>query len=309
MKYRVAISVSSFGEADKEPMKILEEANVEIIENPYKRRMTEEEIIGHLHGIDGLIAGLEPLNAKVLRSSPTLKVIARVGIGMDNIDLKTAKELNIRVSNTPDGPTEAVAELCLTALLSLGRRIISFDKDLHQGLWNKQMGIGLRATKVLLIGYGRIGKKFGDYLKFFGADIYVTDPRLKQADLVQGEKFVSFIEGIKQAEVVSLHASGTSTILGKTEFQKMKPGVILLNSARGELIDERALVQALENGTVKSAWIDTFSAEPYNGLLTKFEQVLLTPHISTYTIQCRRSMESSAANNLILDLNRCSHNQ
>ncbi len=308
MTYRVAISVSSFAETDKEPMRILEEAGAEIIENPYKRRMNEEEIIKHLHGVDGLIAGLEPLNEMVLKSSSKLKAIARVGIGMDNIDLGVAEALNIRVSNTPDGPTEAVAELCLTALLSMGRRIIRFNKDLHEGVWKKQMGVGLKGRKILLIGYGRIGKKFGEYLEFFGADIYVTDPRLEQTDLVKNEKLVSLNIGLKEAEVISLHSSGTSVILGEAEFQKMRSGMVLLNSARGELIDENAFVHALGNGTVKSAWIDTFSEEPYDGPLKEFEQVLLTPHVSTYTTQCRKSMESAAVKNLLFDLDRSVHN-
>lgn len=302
MSYCVAIGVSSFAAADETPLKMLEQAGFDIVPNLYSRRLTEEEIIAHLDGVDGLIAGLEPLNRKVLQSAHSLKAIARVGIGMDNVDMEAAKEFGVRVSNTPDGPTEAVAELCLTALLAMGRQFIPFNTDLHSGVWKKRIGIGLRGTKVLLVGYGRVGRRFGDILRFFGAKILVTDPAVTQETLKHREHLISLEQGIQEAEVISMHASVVETILGETEFQKMRPGMILLNSARGKLIDEDALIRALKNGTVKAAWTDVFCQEPYSGRLTEYDQVLLTPHVSTYTRQCRSSMETAAVRNLLKDL-------
>jgi len=302
IQYRVAISPSSFSVVDDTPKKMLEQTGLEIVPNPYGRRLTEDEIIDHLNGVHGLIAGLEPLNRRVLESASKLKAIARVGIGMNNIDLEATRDLNIRVSNTPDEPTEAVAEMCLTSLLILLRQIVIFNDDLHKGIWKKRIGISLRGTKVLLIGYGRIGKKFGDMLRFFDAEIMVIDPLLSLKDLQCDEKLVSLYQGIKEAEVISLHANAVSTILGQRQFQKMRPGMIILNSARGELIDEKSLIYALESGIVSGAWLDTFWQEPYTGRLKEFNQVLLTPHISTYTRQCRKSMEESAVKNLLRDL-------
>ena len=302
MRYRVAIGPSTFAAVDDRPKKMLEQAGLEIVPNPYGRRLTEEEIIACLDGVDGLIAGLEPLNRKVLELAPKLKAIARVGIGMDNVDMEAARELNIRVSNTPDGPTEAVAEMCLAALLAMGRRLISFNDDLHTGVWKKRLGIGLKGTKVLLVGYGRIGKQFGSSLRFLGAEILVTDPLMTAETLEHGERLVMLKEGIREAEVVSLHAGGDEIILGQKEFKNMRHGMILLNSARGGLIDEMALVHALENGIVAAAWLDAFWREPYSGQLTEFDQVLLTPHTSTYTLQCRRVMEETAVRNLLRDM-------
>ena len=115
MTYRIAIGPSSFAEKEKQPLEMLKSAGVEIVANPFSRRLTEEETISHLKGVDGLIAGLEPLNKHVLLSAPQLKAIARVGIGMDNVDLKTTAELGIKVSNTPDAPAAAVAELTTSA--------------------------------------------------------------------------------------------------------------------------------------------------------------------------------------------------
>jgi D-3-phosphoglycerate dehydrogenase len=302
MSYRVAIGPSTFAEEDRKPLEILEKAGFDIVPNRYKRRLTEAEICDHLKSVDGLIAGLEPLNRKVLQSAKQLKAIARVGIGMDNVDIECASKLNIKVSNTPDGPTEAVAELCLTALLSIQRQLISHNYDMHNQLWQKRIGQGIKGTIVLLIGYGRIGRRFGDLLRFLGAEIFVSDPYQKQEDLNKGENLVSLEKGLSEAEVISLHAGGKDIILGEKQFETMNKEVVLLNSARGELVDEVAIIKALENGTIKAAWFDAFWTEPYIGQLTQFQQVLLTPHASTLTRQCRRSMEETAVRNLINDL-------
>lgn len=302
MAYKIAIGPSSFSSADNTPMELLQKSGAEIRPNPYSRRLTEDEIIEQLREIDGLIAGLEPLNRKVLESSPGLKAIARVGIGMDNVDIEAAGELGIKVSNTPDGPTSAVAEMCLAALLTLGRQLIAFYTDMHKGIWEKRIGSSISGIKILFIGYGRIGRKFAELLSPFQPEILVFDPYINSSTLKNGEKPVSLDEGIKEARVISLHASSTDVILGKDAFNIMKKGVILLNSARGELIEEKALIDGLSDGTVSHAWIDAFCTEPYKGPLVGLKQVLLTPHVSTYTLQCRREMEEEAVRNLMRDL-------
>ncbi|PAB59153.1 NAD(P)-dependent oxidoreductase [Anaeromicrobium sediminis] len=302
MNTRVAIGTSSFCTKDDTAMKILENAGIEVITNPYGRRLTEEEIMVHLQEVDGLIAGLEPLSKKVLSSASKLKAIARVGIGMDNVDLEAAGGLGIKVSNTPDGPTEAVAEMTIAALLALNRKIITANIDLHSGNWKKSMGIGLKDLKVLIIGYGRIGSRVSSLLRILGAQVMISDPYLNKSQLTDGEILVSLEEGLQKCQVISLHASGTDVILGCEEFSKIQDGIILLNSARGNLVEEQALIKALDNGKIKAAWFDVFWKEPYNGPLAKYEQVLLTPHISTYTRQCRKAMEVAAVNNLLRDL-------
>jgi len=298
----VAVSVSSFAQADKAPMELLEKAGVKITLNPYGRKLTEDEIMELLHGVDGLLAGLEPLNRKVLESAPRLKAIARIGIGVDNVDFSAAYDLGKKVSNTPDGPTQAVAELCLSTLLAIGRKLLPFNSDLHQGTWQKRIGTGLPGTRVLFIGYGRIGRKFADHLRYFGSEILVNDPALSQSELQDGEKLMDLETGLKQADVVTLHASGNNCILGREEFSLMKPGMTLLNSARAGLVDEAALTDALDNETVANVWMDTFWQEPYKGRLQEYDQALLTPHVATYTKQCRRSMEEEAVRNLLRDL-------
>ena len=302
MNFKVAIGPSSFGSQDETPLRMLEDSGVEILPNPYGRRLTEEEIIPHLDGVEGLIAGLEPLNRRVLASATQLKAIARVGIGMNNVDFAAAKALDIRVSNTPDGPTEAVAEMTIAALLALSRGLIEANDALHAGIWDKRIGTGLRNIKVLLVGYGRIGKRVAKLLDTFGAQVLVVDPNIDYNSLDNKHKLVSLKEGLFEAQVISLHASGADPILTADEFAQMQDGVLLLNSSRGELVDEESLIQALETGKVEGAWLDVFLEEPYRGPLIKFKQVLLTPHLSTYTRQCRLSMEVSAVENLLRDL-------
>lgn len=305
MSLVVAIGPSTFAEEDTAPLAMLEAAGITVKPNPFKRRLNEAEIIEHLRGVDGLIAGLEPLNRPVIASAaPRLKAIARVGIGVANVDFDAAREHGVAVSSTPDGPVQAVAEMCLAALLCIGRTLIPANESLHNGGWGKQIGFGLLGTKVLLVGYGRIGRRTAELLRAFGAEILVADPYTDPASLIHGEILLPLHEALGQAEVISLHASGEDCVLGRDQFALMRKGAVLLNSARGGLVAEDALIAALEDGTVRAVWFDAFWKEPYSGPLTCYPQALLTPHISTYTVQCRRDMETTAVKNLLRDLGR-----
>ncbi len=302
---KVIIAPSTFAAEDREPLRILEGAGLQVLPNPVGRRWTEEETIKFLQGVDGLIAGLEPLNGKVLASTGgKLKALARVGIGMANVDQEAAKELGIKVSSTPDAPAEAVAEMTLTAMLALLRGLKPMDAALHDGDWDKRIGRSARETKVLVVGYGRIGRRFAHLAKALGSEVHVFDPFLVNTDSLTDAVHTSLENALRQADVVSLHASGDKTIISDAQFAAMKDGAILLNSARGELVDESALVEALESGKLGGAWFDAFWKEPYKGPLAKFPQVLMTPHASTYTRWCRREMETQAARNLVRDLCR-----
>jgi D-3-phosphoglycerate dehydrogenase len=267
--------------------------------NPHGRKLTQGELSDLLPGITGIIAGLEPLNREVLEKSQ-LKVISRVGVGVNNVDLEAAKDLGIRVYYTPEGPTKAVSELTVGMMITLCRRVPEMDRALHEGQWAKQIGLQLENRRVLIIGAGRIGCMVIAMLRPFGPEIMIADPHVKAPPA--GVEVVPLPEALPQADVISMHASGEQEILGEEEFQLMKPGVFLLNPGRGGLISETALCQALEGGKVAGAWIDTFSQEPYRGPLCRFPQVLLTPHIGTYSSQCRQSMEMGAVENLLLGM-------
>ena len=298
---KILIGPSSFAEKDKNPLELLQQQGYTVINNPYGRKLTKEELLILLEpDVVGLIAGLEKLDRDVMSKSH-LQCISRVGSGISNVDLAAAKDLNIVVKSTPDGPTQSVAELTVGALLSLLRLIPEMNEDLHNGKWAKKIGYELKGKVCLVIGYGRIGKRVADLLKAFGVDIVVYDPYL-QSQI--GFKKIEQIEDIlPTVDIITVHSSGENCLFSGKEFLLMKDGVFILNAARGNAIDEQALINALESKKILGAWLDTFVEEPYTGELTKYKNVLLTPHAGSYTIECRRSMEIEAVNNLINSIN------
>lgn len=294
---KVVVGSSSFAGSSDKAINMLLNKGIEVVKNPYGRKMNEEEIIKHLEGADGLLAGLEPLTEHVFENASQLKAIARIGIGMDNVDINAAEKHGIKVSNTPDAPTAAVAEMALAALLAMGHEIISSNTDVHNKVWKKRIGFSLEGLNVLFIGYGRIGKRFAEHLKHFGSNIIVYDPYLPDIS----EKNLE--EAISRADVITLHASGKEEILHREMFGYMKDGVVLMNCSRGPLINEDALYDNLKSGKVAKFWGDVFWTEPYEGKIIECENAILTPHISTYNSLCRESMETEAVMNLLEDLN------
>ncbi len=293
---RIAVGASTFGVAGGDAIDILEKHNIELIKNPYGRKLTVEETIEHLQNVDGLLAGLETLNADVFTHTPNLKAVSRIGIGMDNVDMDACKRFNIKVSNTPDAPTEAVSEIALAALLSIAHQIPMSNQDMHQKVWKKRMGFSVSGLNVLFIGYGRIGRRFADHLKYLGANILIYDPFKPDISLKTIE------EGIEKADVITIHASGRDRILDSKLINRFKEGTVLLNCARGTLVDEMAVYESLKNGKISFYWADVYSEEPYTGILTECENAILTPHIATFSKQCRIQMEVEAVNNILRDL-------
>lgn len=304
MGAKILISPSSFAAIDPAPLENLQMAGFEIVDNPFKRKLAKPELLKLLTpNVIGLIAGVETLDRDVLVKSH-LRVISRVGSGVSNIDLTAAKELGIQVCSTPDGPTTAVAELTVGSLLSMLRLIPQMNQALHAGTWMKQVGIQLEGKTVAVIGFGRIGRRVAELLSSFRVKILAVDPFIQQDDA--GDTFVrvSLENALPLADIISLHSSGEECILGAHQFSLMKKGVFLLNAGRGNLISEKALEANLESGKVAGAWLDTFTEEPYRGPLLKFPQVILTPHVGSYTSECRSKMESAAVENLLQALGR-----
>ncbi len=293
---KIVIGASSFAASSDKAINILLEKGIEVVKNPYGRKMNEDEIIEHLKGADGLLAGLEPLTERVFQNAPQLKAVARIGIGMDSVDIGAAKKHGIKVSNTPDAPTKAVAEMALAALLTIGHEIIPSNADIHNKIWKKRIGFSLIGLNVLFIGYGRIGRKFADHLKMLGSNVIVYDPfqpEISEPDLKTA---------LAKADVITIHASGKEEILLPETFTYMKEGVVIMNCSRGPLVNEDALYDGLKSGKVSYFWGDVFWQEPYEGKLIECENAILTPHISTYNSLCRESMETEAVLNILEDL-------
>ena len=297
---RVLIGPSSFADVDKAPMERLLINGVEVTDNPFKRRLTKMELFDLLtDDTVGIIAGLESLDREVLASS-SLSVISRVGSGLSNIDLEAARELGIKVCSTPAGPTIAVAELTVGTMLSLIRMVPMMDRDLHDNVWRKRIGFQLEGKTVVIIGFGRIGKKVADLLQSFRVNIIVVDPFVERDSV--DYPILPLTEALPRADIVTIHGSGGKCILGKSEFPLLKRGVYLLNAARGGLASESLLMEALDEGRVAGAWLDTFGSEPYSGPLSGYKNVILTPHVGSYTAECRSQMEGEAVDNILMEL-------
>ncbi|OGN90443.1 MAG: hydroxyacid dehydrogenase [Chloroflexi bacterium RBG_13_48_17] len=297
----IFISTSSFGEYDALPLKLLDEAGMNVQVNPHGRQLTPEECSSLYRDIDGLIAGTEPLTAAVLKSAKNLKVISRCGVGIENIDLEAAKKQKIQIYNTPDAPTLAVAELALGLMLALLRHLPRVDRVIRAGKWQKHMGNLLQGKTVGIIGFGRIGQKVGELVRALGAQVVYCDPAVNKA----GYERLSLDELLAQSDIISLHLSGGgkgAPLLGSRELRMMKQGSRLVNCARGGVVSEAALYQVLQEGWLAGAALDVFTQEPYTGPLTKLDNVILTPHIGSYAVESRIDMEVQASKNLIKGL-------
>lgn len=303
---KVLTSPSSFGKEGPEPVELLRENNFEVINNPYGRKLTENEVISLASGCVGIVAGVEPLTASVLASLPTLKVISRVGVGMDSVDLEYAKKTGISVLNTPDGPTRAVAELTLAMTMSLLRKIPQADANMKQKVWKKETGNLLFGKKIGVIGLGRIGKMVAEMFRNLGNP--VTGYDLFPDEKWSAEKSIklgSFQSVLEESDIITLHIPAKkdkSPTISTRELAMMKEGAFLINIARGGVVDENALYESLITNKLIGAAIDVFSEEPYNGPLCELSNVVLTPHLGSYATESKLRMEIDAVENLIKTL-------
>lgn len=297
----VLLSVSSFGVADPAPRERLVASGLEVRDNPHGRRLKVGEISALISDVDGLIAGTEPLNGDVLRQADRLRVISRVGVGLENVDLNAALRQGIVVKNTPDAVTDPVAELALSGILNLLRHIGRMDREMRAGEWNRRMGSLLRGRTVGIVGLGRIGRRLAELLAPFEVTLLAADraPDHHAAARLNVE-YVSLEALLERADVVTLHMpGGDRPVIGEAELAQMKPDAVLLNTSRGGLVDEDALVDALRAERLGAAYIDTFVNEPYDGPLRELPNVLLTPHAGSYAAEARARMEMEAVDNLL----------
>ena len=298
---KILIGTSSFGVADDAPLRTLEAAGIDVVMNPYGRKIDDAELPALLSDDTvGIIAGLETLDRPTLSTSG-IRVVSRVGAGMSNVDLEAARELGVLVYSTPDAPTRAVAELTLGAMLSLLRQLPPMDRDMHAGKWVKRLGRQLDQRTVAIIGFGRVGRRLASLLAPFGTRVVVVAPSLEEVH-TDGLPVLTLDDALAQADIVTVHASGDERILDERAFALMREGTLVLNAARGACVSEPALIAALDSGRVAGAWIDTFEQEPYAGPLAAYDNVLLTPHVGSNTVECRVEMEQDAVDHLLTGL-------
>ena len=300
---QILVTLSTFGEHTEEPIRLLEQSGFSFRLNALGRRMKPDEVVVQGHRCRGLIAGVEQYSAETLSRMPGLKCISRCGVGIDNIDLKAAEYHGITVLNTPDEPPVAVAELTLAMMLSLMRRLPEVDTMMHSRKWQRRPGNLLSGKVVGIIGLGLIGRRVAELIMAFeatviGSDPYPDDKWIKMHHM----EIVELSELLRRSDIVVIHASNTSNhplVLGGKELSRMKRGAWLINMARGNMVDDKALNRTIDSGHLNGAGLDVYPEEPYSGSLCDNDRVILSPHQATLTTETRIAMEVRATENLV----------
>lgn len=297
---RVLVTPTSFGKNDPQLRTSLDDAVGEVIYNHQGRPLTSAELRSVLPGCHGFIAGLDVIDRAAIESADRLKVIARYGVGVDNIDLESARGRAVVVTNTPYANSTSVAELAIGLMLSLVRFIPRASADVKAGEWPRYPGRTLQGKVVALIGFGSIGKEVARRLSTWDCTVLAFDPK---PDVNTAEAFNVHLDTIPnmlpRADIVSLHVPAlpaTFGMVGAEFLAAMKPGSLLVNTARGELVDEDALIEALETGRLGGAALDAFARQPPDPAspLLRMPQVITTPHCGAHTDGAMDAMGWSA---------------
>lgn len=270
-------------------LEVLKNAGFEIV---YEEYPDEDRLLELVRDADAIIVRSKPkVTRKVIEAAPKLKVIGRAGVGLDNIDLEAAKERGIKVVNSPGASSRSVAELAVGLMFAVARKIAFADRKMREGVWAKKqcMGIELEGKTIGVIGFGRIGYEVAKIANALGMKVLLYDPKPNEERAKEvGGKFVSLEELLKESDVVTLHVpllDATYHLINEERLKLMKKTAILINAARGAVVDTEALVKALKEGWIAGAGLDVFEEEPLpaDHPLTKLDNVVLTPHIGAST--------------------------
>lgn len=293
---RVLITPTSYAKFDPSLRTRIEETIGYVLYNTHGRPLTAYELRQLIPDIDGYIAGLDEIDKSVIEAAEHLKVISRYGVGVDNIDLTVAREKGITVTNTPGANSASVAELAVAMMISLARSIPKANEATKSGEWPRLSGITLENKVIGLLGFGSIAKHLARRLQGFNCQILAYDPApdIEHATDLDVE-LRSQDEVIQQADFLSLHLPLTPETQGLVDgafLAQLKPGAFFINTARGELVKEMALVDALERGHIAGAALDVFPKQPpaADNPLFSFPQVIVTPHMGAHTDGAMNSM-------------------
>lgn len=295
---RVLVTAVPFAGHDRRPLELLDAAGIDYVLNPHHRKLTEDELAALVPGVDALIAGTEPITGRVLAAADRLRLISRVGIGLDSVDLGAAHARGIKVAYTPDAPADAVSELTIGLMLSLLRSIPWSNAQIHQGGWQRLLGRRLGDLTVGIIGVGRVGRRVLRHLEGFSPrrvllnDLAVDD-RLSR----DGVQWTTKASLLRESDVVTIHVpltAATRNMVRRDELLAMKPDATIINTARGGIINELDLRDVLVAGHLAGAALDVFEHEPYSGPLAGTDRCLLTAHMGSMAADCRSRMEIEA---------------
>lgn len=301
---RVFCSTHPFGSVNVESLEILKKNNIDLELNPYGRKIKPEELKKHLSDKHGLIAGTERLSKEILDRAPNLKIIARVGIGLDGIDFDEVKKRRILVTYTPEAVSQAVAELTVANMLNLLRSIPQIHMSMKSGKWNRIIGFEIAGKKIGIIGFGRVGQRVAKMLQGFSCEILVNDIiPFEDIRTNYNVKFCSKDEIFRRADIITLHVPQTPltvNLIDRDILSTMKKTAYLINTSRSGIVVEDDLYSALKNYEIAGAAIDIYEIEPYiGGRLCKLDNIILTTHSGSCSQEARYLMELGAAREIV----------
>jgi len=296
---KVLITTVPFADSNRLPIELLQSAGIEFVINPLGRKLKEPELAEMIGEYDAVIAGTEPITAKVLANARKLRLISRVGIGLDSVDLVEAQQRGINVSYTPDAPAPAVAELTLCLMLTLLRSVHVANLQLHGGKWHRHFGRRIPEVTIGIIGTGRIGTRVLRRIAAFGTPRVLVNDLRPDPKLVPELKleWVGKDDIYRDADVISLHlplTPHTHDMIRREQLLAMKPDAVIINTSRGGIVNEADLAAVMRGGHLAGAAIDVFEHEPYSGELAGIDRCLLTAHMGSMSVDCRTRMEIEA---------------
>lgn len=302
---QVAITTEPLYHADGPHLDILKRAGFEIVYPSQREVFTEDDTIRAIGTAEAVLAGGEPYSRRVLSQLPRLRVISRMGVGYDRVDVAAVSERNIVLTITPAGNHEAVAEHTLALLLALTRSIVKNDRDARQGIWGKPRLVPLRGQTLGIVGLGRIGRSVAHRARSFGLRILATDVVCNgEAARQLGIEFVDLDTLLSQSDFVTLHVPllpETARLIDRRRLERMKPGSYLINTARGGLVVEEDLLQALNTGHLAGAGFDALADEPppADHPFLSLDNVVISPHVAASDSRAVVDMAVGAAQNIV----------
>ena len=306
---KVLVTPRSFAKTDGTPLKLLTEHGFTVVTNPTGSILTEDQLAEALYDCDGVILGVDPLTADVIAKAPRLKAVAKYGVGVDNIDLDACSARGIAVSKTIGANSDAVADYAFGLMLALARKIIPIDARCRRSDWGKITTSDVFGKTLGLIGLGAIGRRVVKRAKGFSMKVLAYDVVWDEA--YAGEEGIEKVDIdaiMSRCDFISLHLplmDSTRRIIGADRIGLMKPTAFLINTARGGLIDDEALIAALKNNRIAGAGLDAFEQEPpENKDWFTLDNAILGSHCAASTIGASEAMSRIAAENLIADLSK-----
>ena len=297
----VAVTPRSFRATPGPHLDLLRESGLDVRFPELQRPLDEDEMVGLVEGCAGLVVGVDPVTRRVLEAGP-LRVVVKFGTGTDNIDLAAAGELAVKVSSTPTANALSVAELTIALLLALARNIALHDRLARARSWERRPGIELAGKRLGIVGYGAVGREVARIAGSLGMDVVAHDPFLQEADV----ELVDLATLLGSADAISLHvplSESTRDLIDAEALEQIRPGALLVNTARGGIVDEQALAEALRSGRLAGAAVDVFAEEPpWGSPLVGLDNVVLSPHAGAATAEAARRAGLQAVEQLLRDL-------